>query len=118
MKSFFIKERKFFNNLRSSKTTRIDCVESRGNIMQAVLEQNYIAKKVNNKAEGVFGAKIGIFASLFGCWHKQLSRPFTHGKESYRACLHCGARQKFDAEKMKTTRKFYYPPTISQNERR
>lgn len=82
--------------------------------MQAVLEQNYIAKQVINKTEEVFGKKIGIFAKLFGCWHKDLSRPFTNGKESYRACLHCGARQKFDAEQMKTTRRFYYPPNISQ----
>jgi len=82
--------------------------------MQAVLEQNYIAKNIINQTEDVFGEKIGVFAKLFGCWHKDLSRPFTNGKESYRSCLHCGARQKFDAVQMKTTRKFYYPPTISQ----
>lgn len=82
--------------------------------MQAVLEQNYIAKKVNSRTDGSFGKKIGILVSLFGCWHKQLSRPFTNGRESYRACLQCGARQKFDAEQMKTTRSFYFPPTISR----
>ncbi|MBX7171563.1 MAG: hypothetical protein K1X72_11450 [Pyrinomonadaceae bacterium] len=82
--------------------------------MQAVLEQNYIAKQVINKTEEVFGKKIGIFAKLFGCWHKDLSRPFTNGRQSYRACLHCGARQKFDAVQMKTTKRFYYPPNISQ----
>jgi hypothetical protein len=81
--------------------------------MQAVLEQNYIAQKDVNRTEGSFGKKIGFFVSLFSCWHKQLSRPFSNGQESYRACLHCGARQKFDAEQMKTTRSFYYPPTIS-----
>jgi hypothetical protein len=81
--------------------------------MEAVLEQNYIAKQNINQSEAVFGEKIGIFAKLFGCWHENLSRPFTYGKESYRACLHCGARQKFDAEQMKTTKSFYYPPTIS-----
>lgn len=82
--------------------------------MQAVLEQNYIAKQTIKKSEEVFGTKIGVFAKLFGCWHKNLSRPFTAEKESYRACLHCGARQKFDAAQMRTTKKFYYPPTISQ----
>ena len=81
--------------------------------MQAILEQNYIAKQINDKTESQFGEKIGIFAALFGCWHQNLSRPFTNGKESYRTCLHCGARQKFDAEQMKTTKSFYYPPTIS-----
>jgi hypothetical protein len=82
--------------------------------MQAVLEQNKIAKKVIDRTQGSFGKKIGIFVSLFGCWHKQLSRPFSNGRESYRTCLHCGARQKFDAAQMKTTKSFYYPPTISQ----
>lgn len=81
--------------------------------MQAVLEQDYIAKRTIDKSEETFGAKIGVFTSLFGCWHKELTRPFTNGKESYRACLHCGARQKFDAVNLKTSRKFYYPPTIS-----
>ena len=70
------------------------------------------------QTEDAFGTKIGIIGKLLGCWHKQLSRPFSHGKESYRSCLHCGARQKFDAEKMKTTRKFYYPPIISPDNRR
>lgn len=82
--------------------------------MQAVLEQNYIVEESKNQNESLFGEKIGIFASVFGCWHKSLSRPFTHNKESYRTCLHCGARQKFDAVEMKTTRRFYYPPIVSQ----
>ena len=82
--------------------------------MQAVFEQNYIAKEIINKTDSSFGEKIGVFAKLFGCWHQKLSRPFTNGKESYRACLHCGARQKFDAEQMRTTKSFYYPPTILQ----
>ncbi len=82
--------------------------------MEAVLDQNYIAKQVINRTDRSFGEKIGIVASIFGCWHERLSRPFTNEKESYRACLNCGARQKFDAEQMKTTKRFYYPPTISQ----
>ncbi len=82
--------------------------------MQTVLERNYIVEGRVTGSESLFGEKIGIFASVFGCWHKKLSRPFTHGRESYRACLHCGARQKFDAIEMKTTKRFYYPPIISQ----
>jgi len=82
--------------------------------MEAVLDQNYIAKQIINRTDSSFGEKIGIVASIFGCWHERLSRPFTNEKESYRACLNCGARQKFDAEQMKTTKSFYYPPTISQ----
>jgi hypothetical protein len=81
--------------------------------MQLVLEQNYIAEKVLNRTEGVFGEQIGIFGKVFGCWHKELSRPFTSVKESYRVCLDCGARKQFDTQTLKTFGPFYYPPAIS-----
>lgn len=84
--------------------------------MQAVLEQNTIAQSVINRTEEVFGNKIGIFGSLFGCWHKQLTRPFTVGNDSYRACLDCGARKQFDTKILKTIGSFHYPPTVSFDE--
>ena len=87
--------------------------------MRATLEQNLIAERLINQTNGNFGSKIGVVGKLFGCWHKNLTRPFTNGKQSYRACLHCGARRQFDANKLKTFGAFYYPPTISHapNER-
>jgi len=80
--------------------------------MQAVLEQNHIAELDKIQIENAFGAKIGLVGKLFGCWHKQLSRPFTNNKSSYRTCLRCGARKRFDAQNLKTFGPFYYPPTI------
>jgi len=80
--------------------------------MQTILEQNYIADKIINKTDGIFGGKIGILASVFGCWHKQLSRPFTNANESFRVCIECGARRRFDANILKTFNSFYYPPTV------
>lgn len=85
--------------------------------MQAVvLDQNFIAEQVINRTNGAFGKKIGLFTKFFGCWHKQLTRPFTNRNASYRACLNCGARKQFDAENLKTFGPFYYPPTISFDE--
>jgi hypothetical protein len=83
--------------------------------MQAVLEQNYIAAELLNRTSDAFGKKIGIIAKVFGCWHKELSRPFTdkNKNKSYRACLHCGARKSFDAATLQTFGPFYYPPAIS-----
>jgi len=78
--------------------------------MQAILEQNRVIKSVAAQTENEFGAKIGLIVKLFGCWHKDLSRPFTHKKSSYRTCLHCGARKRFDAQNLKTFGPFYYPP--------
>lgn len=68
---------------------------------------------VINRTQGVFGDKIGVFSKIFGCWHKDLTRPFTTERESYRACLECGARRRFDEKSFKTYGSFYYPPAIS-----
>jgi len=81
--------------------------------MQAVLEQCRIAEAIINRTNGAFGNKIGIIGSLFGCWHKQLSRPFTNRNASYRACLQCGARKRFDTQTLQTVGPFYYPPAVS-----
>ena len=80
--------------------------------MQGILEQNTIAASLINHTSGSFGRRIGVVASLFGCWHKELSRPFTTKKSSYRACLECGARKKFDTESFETSGPFYYPPRV------
>jgi hypothetical protein len=81
--------------------------------MEMILEQNRIAQSVLNRTDKVFGDRIGIMGKIFGCWHKELSRPFTNQKSSYRACLNCGALKHFDAENLKTVGPFYYPPTVS-----
>lgn len=80
--------------------------------MEVILEQNYIAKETINRTNGAFGEKIGVVGAWFGCWHKELSRPFSNAKESYRTCLSCGARRRFSTETLKTFGSFYYPPTI------
>jgi hypothetical protein len=81
--------------------------------MEMILEQNRIAQTVLNRTDKVFGDRIGIMGKIFGCWHKELSRPFTNQKSSYRSCLNCGALKHFDAENLKTVGPFYYPPTVS-----
>lgn len=81
--------------------------------MQKVLEQNRIATETINRTTGAFGEKIGLMGKLFGCWHKQLSRPFTNRNSSYRVCLNCGARKRFDTGTLKTYGPFYYPPAVS-----
>ena len=81
--------------------------------MEAILDQGIIAKSILERTDGEFGKEIGVLSTLFGCWHKNLSRPFTNKNASYRACLQCGARKKFDTKTLKTSGKFHYPPTIS-----
>lgn len=81
--------------------------------MQAVLEQNVVAERVIDRTNGLFGKKIGVLVKLFGCRHRQLTRPFTNRQGSYRACLNCGARKEFDIKSFKTLGTFYYPPSVS-----
>ena len=80
--------------------------------MQGILEQNRIAASIIDRTRGSFGGKIGIVASVFGCWHKRLTRPFTENHDSYRACIDCGARKKFDTEDFRSVGPFYYPPIV------
>jgi hypothetical protein len=81
--------------------------------MQAMLEQNQIAESINNKELRGFGARIGIIAGIFGCWHKDLTRPFISAGDAYRACLHCGARKHYSTETLRTYGAFHFPPEIS-----
>lgn len=81
--------------------------------MQSILDQNRIAESAINRTKGAFGNKIGLFGKIFGCWHKHLSRPFTNNSDSYRVCLHCGARKHFDTQNLKTVGPFHYPPAVT-----
>ena len=80
--------------------------------MQGILDQNTIAAALINRTRGSFGEKIGVMASLFGCWHKRLTRPIADRNMSYCACLDCGARKRFDTEEFRTAGPFYYPPMV------
>ena len=36
------------------------------------------------------------FELLFGCWHRNLSRPFTRSGWTYEVCLNCGKKLAYD----------------------
>jgi len=52
-----------------------------------------------------------IFRRVFGCSHRELSRPFTHQGKTYRTCLSCGMHRDFDLHTWKTFGP-YHPGTI------
>ncbi|MEP6924866.1 MAG: hypothetical protein ABI954_10410 [Pyrinomonadaceae bacterium] len=74
--------------------------------MQAIIENEQVweKEKIQKHEETV-----GFFVGIFGCWHKELSRPFTTANNSYRVCLNCGARRHFDTETLKTYGQYYFP---------
>lgn len=76
--------------------------------MKLVLERNREFFNQNETKKRGFGKKIGLIASLFGCWHRKLSRPFTIDKQSYRTCLKCGARKHFNTKTLETLEIFIF----------
>ena len=47
-------------------------------------------------------------ARVFGCWHMEMSRPFSHQGHAYRVCLNCGAQRQFNLGNWKMQGEFYY----------
>ena len=50
-----------------------------------------------------------VVKRLFGCWHSNVSLPFTRGDETYQTCVSCGARRRFDLDEWGSVGGFYYP---------
>ena len=50
-----------------------------------------------------------LVSKIWSCWHRKMSRPFTHEGETYRVCLKCGMRREFDLEAWKTGHSYYFP---------
>ena len=50
----------------------------------------------------------GFITKLFGCWHKEMSRPFSLHGQTYRTCLDCGARRHFNVGSWEMQGDFYY----------
>jgi hypothetical protein len=66
-----------------------------------------------NPARGV--AVGGWFTRMFGCWHKEMSRPFTDRGQTYRSCLDCGARRQFNLRRWEMQGDFYYGMPVRQS---
>ena len=76
--------------------------------MQAVFEQELVNPVVARQPDEN-GRKVGILASVFGCWHKHISRPISDRNSTYQVCAECGARRRFDMDEFKAKGRFYYP---------
>ena len=56
-----------------------------------------------------------VVSKLWSCWHRKMSRPFTHEGETYRVCLKCGMRREFDVEGWKTGDSYYFPKVSTRH---
>jgi len=64
-------------------------------------------KESGQQPLGLLAAVGYVGRRIVGCWHREMSRPFTVGGETYRVCLGCGARRQFISECWETTGRFY-----------
>jgi hypothetical protein len=62
----------------------------------------------NVPANPASAAVAGWFTRLFGCRHKEMSRPFTDQGQTFRTCLDCGARRQFNLRRWEMQGDFYY----------
>ncbi len=70
---------------------------------QAIIENSNVIRSIPS------GGGIGnLVARLLGCWHKEMSRPFSNQGQTYRTCLDCGARRQFNVGRWEMQGKYYY----------
>lgn len=50
----------------------------------------------------------GWFSRLIGCWHMEMSRPFSSQGQAYRVCLNCGAHRHFSLRSWEMEGDFFY----------
>lgn len=62
----------------------------------------------NFNTSSVTGKISNLVARVFGCWHAELSRPFSRDGRAYRTCLSCGAQRQFNLGNWKMQGSFYY----------
>jgi len=74
-------------------------------LMQAVFEQDSLMTSSSDHYSQVKR----IFRRALGCWHRNLSLPFTRGSETYRTCTDCGARRRFNLNEWTMVGAYYRP---------
>jgi hypothetical protein len=71
---------------------------------QAIMESNSSVLQSTPSGGGIGK----LVTRVFGCWHREMSRPFSSQGQTYRTCLSCGARRQFDLRSWEMQGKFYY----------
>jgi hypothetical protein len=65
--------------------------------------------------ENVHSTVKGWLNRLVGCWHTEMSRPFSSEGKAYRVCLSCGAHRRFNLRNWEMQGDFYYRLPMSKS---
>ena len=74
-----------------------------------------VASMSERISESVSGTVKGWLNRLIGCWHMEMSRPFSSEGKAYRVCLSCGAHRQFNLKNWKMQGDFYYSRPTSKH---
>jgi hypothetical protein len=84
--------------------------------MSAVFETfDHYANRDQGKVHELASATWNWLGNVFGCPHKEMSRPFSRQGETYRVCINCGARRMFDQKSWKPTGPYYFRPASTRD---
>jgi hypothetical protein len=75
-------------------------------VMETIIAHNRTHEWVN--LSNVLTMLAGCVVKMFGCWHLDMSRPFSQAGETYRACTGCGARRHFDVQRWEMQGRYYF----------
>ena len=77
--------------------------------MQAVLGTlEHYSNRQRTKLPNITRALGRWLTEIFGCQHREMSRPFSRHGETYRVCLGCGGHRRFDEHKWQMDGAYYY----------
>jgi hypothetical protein len=77
-------------------------------VIQLSIASTPIIRETSTPLENIRSS--GWLNRVFGCWHTELSWPFSIQGQTYRVCLACGARRQFNPRTWKMQGKFYFSP--------
>jgi hypothetical protein len=63
----------------------------------------------NKRQASVFEPLKELFKMVaLGCFHRNMSRPFTSGRQTHRVCTSCGARRRFDPDRWEMYGSYFF----------
>ncbi len=75
-------------------------------LIQLSIASTPIIRETSRPSENI--RSCARLSRLFGCWHMELSWPFSSQGQTYRVCLACEARRQFNPRTWTMQGKFYY----------
>ena len=74
--------------------------------VNAAIVDNHVLHLLSSTAQAK--PHTSLFTRIFGCRHAYMGRPITAGRETYRACVDCGAHRQFNTDTWQMEGPYYF----------